>query len=274
MTTNETAVYQPAGERVHFYTRLGEPVWEVPNNSKGGMRPATLADAKKLDLLPSVTTVIRGGRPQPYGLQNWKMEQFGQHLLTATRRPEESDETFLARVNGEYQAAMDAAPDLGTDVHAMIAEYLRHGTERVRAEFPKESVPVFFKARRWIEANVVGPEAVELSVAAPGLGYAGTADAILQMQSGDIWLVDWKTQAVRGKPKTYDEWVIQLAALRHLLDDYEIDVVANIILSTTDEPAAVEAIWTPKELTWGWRAFQLALDTYRHENNWPLGEGI
>lgn len=266
---NETIVYRPAGEKCHFYSRLGEPVWELPNKSKGGMRPVTLADAKKLDLLPSVTTAIRGGRPQPYGVLNYKMEQFGQHLLTSPRQPEENDADFLDRVNTEYQAAMDAAPDIGTDVHAMIAEYLRHGPETVTALFP-ESSAAFGKVKTWIDVHVQVAEFVELAVAAPGLGYAGTADALLHMDSGQNWLVDWKTQGVKDKPKTYEEWVIQLAALSKLLADYQIDVVANLVIPTSDYPTVTEALWTPAELEWGWRAFQLALDSYRHTNRWPL----
>lgn len=45
---------------MHWYTRDGNPMHYVPNGSKpGAMRETTLRDARKLNLFPSVTTVIK-----------------------------------------------------------------------------------------------------------------------------------------------------------------------------------------------------------------------
>lgn len=272
MTT--TAVYRPAGDKAHFYTRDGEPVWELPNKSKGGMRAVTLADAKKLDLLPSVTTVIRGGRPTPYGVTNYRFEQWGQHLLTTPRFPEESDDSFLERANASFQDAMDAAPDMGTAIHRMIAQRLRE--EEVTGS-PEEWI-MFRKVQAWIELNVETALLVEQPRSTPIRGgFACTVDALLRMKSGQVWLADWKTQAVKSKPKVYDEWVIQLAA-EEMVAIPEISwnrakaVCANIIIPTTDYPEVTEAIWTEADLAWGWEAFRLALATYRHNSRWPAKE--
>ncbi len=267
MIMTDTAVYRPGGERCHFYSADGEPVWELPNKSKGGMRPVTLADAKKLDLLPSITTVIQGGRPTPFGLQRYKMEQFGQHLLTTPRLVDESDEAFLGRVNDDYQDAMEEAPDLGTAIHGAIADFLRSGKQC------KSGLEVIFaKIRAWIERYVDSFKLIERPLADPEAGYAGTPDALLCMRCGAYWLADWKTQAIQKKPRVYDEWVIQLAAQRQLLrrHDIEVNAVANVIIPTTDYQIVEEYCWSPDEITWGEQAFRLALDSYRHNNRFPL----
>ena len=41
----------------HWYDLDGQPCHEVPRAKGDGMRPTTLADARKLHLLPSVTNV-------------------------------------------------------------------------------------------------------------------------------------------------------------------------------------------------------------------------
>ncbi len=42
----------------HWYDRDGKAVFEVPKAKGGGTRPTTIADARKLNLYPSVTTVL------------------------------------------------------------------------------------------------------------------------------------------------------------------------------------------------------------------------
>ena len=54
----------------HWYSRTGEPMHWVKRASGEGTRPTTLADARKLDLLPSVTTILRTLDKPP--LNRWK----------------------------------------------------------------------------------------------------------------------------------------------------------------------------------------------------------
>ena len=46
-------------ESGHWYAADGTAVFEVPNKSKGGMRPTTLKDCRALGLYPSVTTIMK-----------------------------------------------------------------------------------------------------------------------------------------------------------------------------------------------------------------------
>jgi len=56
-------------ESVHWYTKDGEPAYTIERADGKGFRNTTLRDAKKLGLLPSVTTIL-GVAAKP-GLQNW-----------------------------------------------------------------------------------------------------------------------------------------------------------------------------------------------------------
>ena len=66
-------------ESSHWYdSATGEPRHEIPKAKGDGMRKPTIADARKLKLLPSVTSILKViDKP---ALTTWKIEQ-------ACRRP-------------------------------------------------------------------------------------------------------------------------------------------------------------------------------------------
>ncbi len=62
-------------ESSHWYDQEGSPCYEVSRKDGRGMRPTTLADAKKLGLVPSVTSVMSiRAKPQ---VEVWKQN----HIL-------------------------------------------------------------------------------------------------------------------------------------------------------------------------------------------------
>ena len=61
-----------ASESSHWYTREGAPKYTVEAKN-GNLRNTTLADARKMNLVPSVTTII-GCAAKP-GLEAWKLNQ-------------------------------------------------------------------------------------------------------------------------------------------------------------------------------------------------------
>jgi len=75
-----------AAESTHWYTREGVPMYTVEAKN-GNQRPTTLRDARALDLVPSVTTVLNvAAKP---GLEAWKQRQL---LLAALTLPRSEDE--------------------------------------------------------------------------------------------------------------------------------------------------------------------------------------
>ena len=82
---------------MHLYNRNGKPCYEVPYaDPKKGMRASTLADARKINLVPSVTTIFDVlNKP---ALIYWQQDRVLESALTMTRNEGESDQDFIARI--------------------------------------------------------------------------------------------------------------------------------------------------------------------------------
>ena len=82
-------------ESGHWYTRTGEPMYQVKSNG-GVLRNTTLRDARKYDLVPSVTTILNcAAKP---GLEAWKQQQILLASLTLPKRDDDSLDQYDDRV--------------------------------------------------------------------------------------------------------------------------------------------------------------------------------
>jgi hypothetical protein len=84
----------------HWYTKDGVPAYTTIG--KTGERPTTLRDAKKIGLLPSVTTIIN--IMSKAGLDTWKQQQVLLAALTLPREPNEPEADWLKRVMQDSRA--------------------------------------------------------------------------------------------------------------------------------------------------------------------------
>ncbi len=115
------------------------------------------------------------------------------------------------RPEGERTAA-----DLGTAVHAACEEYALTG---VRPVVDDEVRPFLDRFDTWLQIWQPKYRAVETTVYSETFGYAGTLDAIFEID-GRLVMVDYKTSKKsfdkKGKPtKPYPEVALQLAAYRY-----------------------------------------------------------
>ena len=114
-------------EAGHWYTADGEPAYTVERSDGKGYRNTTLRDAKKLGLLPSVTTILSlAAKPL---LQNWLQQQAILAALTLPRNEGESEDDYLDRVMQDSKAQGRQAADQGRD-----GAGLRHDRRRARAK--------------------------------------------------------------------------------------------------------------------------------------------
>src|SRR5690349_19123565 len=112
---------QPAS---HWYLRDGTPFHEIAKKDGSGNRPVTLADARKVRALPSVTNVLNVlAKP---GLDAWKIEQGIMAALTLPRGTEESLDSFAHRVVSDMGEQVDKAADFGTAIHNACEVYALH----------------------------------------------------------------------------------------------------------------------------------------------------
>jgi hypothetical protein len=236
----------------HWYDRHGNPCYTVIGKN-GKERDTTLADARRLQLVPSVTTILDAlNKP---ALSDWKVKQGIMAALTLPRLDGEDDERFISRVvNDSKQQAIQAAEE-GNRIHAAIeAHYSGQLGWEDYALHVDAVIGLLYKTFPDIDDWVA-----EKSFASP-LGYGGKVD--LHSPSTGI-VVDFKTKDFGPGDKkklAYDQHY-QLAAYQAgLMDDMiGLERCANIFVSRTHPGHAEIYVWTKEQIDDGWRVFASAL---------------
>ena len=236
-------------ESGHWYDKDGKPCYEVPYaDPSKGMRPTTLGDAKKLGLLPSVTTIINEANKP--GLNRWKEEQVLHAALTLPRIDGEPEKDYLARIMRDSQEQAKKAAERGTAIHAAIQIAVE--TEN----FEPEMADYVMSAMAAIDNryNMMAWDC-EKSFASP-LGYGGKTDL-----SAHTVVLDVKTKefADTEKKLAWDEHCIQLAAYREGLGIPKA-VCANVFVSVNNPGLVHIHEWSEDELRRGWAMFKALLD--------------
>lgn len=237
-------------EASHWYTTDGQPCYEVPKKDGSGMTKTTLRHARELNLLPSVTTILKLlDKP---ALTSWKIEQAVLAVLTTPRLDGEQDDAFTRRVlstDKEQDRERDTAAQFGTDIHDAI--------ERLIAGEPFPE-----KFRPWIEPvmsalNNFGPVVFSEKILV-GKGYAGRCDLL-----AGTTIIDWKTTKKLPK-ESYPEHRLQLAAYAKA-SGHKIDTTANIYISTT-KPGVIAVLENP-DIEETFEAFEHLLQVWQ----WSTG---
>ena len=199
-------------ESGHWYDESGNCAYEIIG-ANGKQRATTLRDAKKLGLLPSVTTVI-GVAAKP-GLDRWKQEQAILAALTLPRLDGEEEKDWLSRVLSDSRAQGKDAAARGTAIHNIIESFFDG--------ILLESVPTYcrnvenalqaaYGARAWLP---------EVSASHTELKFGGKVDLYAKadkIKGVPGVVVDFKTKEVPlEKVVPYDEHIMQMAAYRELL---------------------------------------------------------
>jgi len=243
----------PQVESGHWYDPDGRPAYEQATKA-GGVRATDLRDARKLGLLPSVTTVL--SVVDKAALVDWKVKQAVLAALTLPRRADEQDDAFIARVVADSREQAKAAAEEGTRVHDQVERsfkgfsveprYAAH-VEGVRAEIAR----LFPGVNDWIaEASF-----------AHIFGYGGKVD--LHSPSTGI-VVDYKGKDgdfSDGKRLAYDQHY-QLAAYQRGLI-LQPARCANVFFSRTHPGATASHVWSVDEVAEGWGVFEAALALWK-----------
>jgi hypothetical protein len=239
-------------ESNHWYAKDGTPTYTVTAKN-GEQRSTTLRDAKKMGLLPSVTTIMKAAASP--GLEAWKLNQMMLAALTLPRAEGEGEESFIKRIQADSKDQARKAAERGTQVHTAIEQFF---DGQINANDLPYLEPVY-KVVNDTFGNLVW--AVEKSFAAES-GFAGKVD--LHSRDGEGVVADFKTKEFTSdtleKVAGFDENVMQLAAYRNGLKLPNARC-ANIFVSVTEPGLVVVKEWTQEELARGWAMFD-ALKTF------------
>lgn len=230
----------------HYYTRDGSACYEI-RGTNGVMRPVTLRDARKLNLVPGVSSILQmEAKPQ---LTNWMIDQALMAALTLPRLPDETDDLFIVRAKEDSKEQARKAAARGTAIHAAI-----QGSFEGRPN-AAEDLPYVTPVHAWI-AQRYGLQGwlAEQSFASP-LGYGGKADLISNTVPCviDIKCKDFGEEK-QGKDLAWPEHAMQLAAYRSGFGHTKADCV-NIFVSTRIPGLIRVREWDEDELVENFNAF-------------------
>ena len=243
-----------ASEGGHWYAQDGSAVYEV-RGANGLLRSATLRDARKLNLLPGVSSILAmEAKPM---LEAWKIQQALMSSMTLPRNPGEDDDTFIERARADSQEQAKKARERGTQIHAAIQGAFEG------MPVTAEDLPYVEPVRAWL-AQRYGLDgwSAESSFASP-LGYGGKSDLLhlgLEVVA-DIKAKDFGEDK-EAKDLAWPEHAMQLAAYRH---GHGIPGAHcfNIFVSTRVPGLVRVREWDPDELTENWSAFCCLLQLWQ-----------
>lgn len=194
-----------SNESGHYYTIEGKPCHYVPRADGKGMRSTTIADAKRLGLVPGVTTVLKVlDKP---ALTAWLVRQSVMAVLTAPDQDGESIDEKVFRVlerDQEQDEERELAAERGKQIHHEL-ELLARGEESDIPGIRNALTPMF----RELLERYGKPVLVEHRFAA--CGYGGTIDLVIGNPDGRRTVVDYKTTSKIPK-SPWPEHRLQLAA--------------------------------------------------------------
>lgn len=221
---------------------------------------ATLREARKENLLPRVTNILRIINKEE--LVDWRIEQGILAAVTLPRQEQESIDDWVKRVvTDSKQQARDAA-DWGTAFHELIESHMRGNQVTPTPPF----APMFERWLDWFGATGYKAVALEEVVVNNAFGYAGRMDHLLQL-NGEIVISDTKTRSVKnGKPLWYDEQAMQLAAYSRCLPYRNIPAPTkcmSVIINRDTPESPYVKMWTEDEIELGWRRFRAALTLWQ-----------
>jgi hypothetical protein len=240
-----------AAESTHWYTREGVPMYTV--TGKNGLeRNTTLRDARAMDLVPSVTTILNVvAKP---GLDAWKQRQLLLAALTLPRNEDEAESDYLDRIISDSREQGKQAAAQGTDIHEAIQRFYENKphdyTDTVWS--CNTQITQAFGDQKWIAERSFAHE----------LGFGGKVDlhcdnVVLDIKTKDFFDLD--------RVEAYDEHLMQLAAYRVGLGLPEAQC-ANVFVSRKVVGLTKIIEWTEKDLQRGWKMFLNLLQYWQERN--------
>jgi hypothetical protein len=238
-----------ASDSGHWYQRDGAPMYTVEAKD-GSQRNTTLRDARKLNLVPSVTTILKCAASP--GLDAWKQNQLLLAVLTLPRGQTESEDAWLVRVVRDSKETGRKAADRGTEIHGAIEQFYE-GV--LIAEMMDYQLGVDAKINEHFGKLELKAE----KSFSHELGFGGKVD----LQADGV-VIDIKTSDFTDPKKVvgYESHLMQLSAYRVGLGMPEARC-ANVFVSRV-EPGLCHVIeWSAEDLNKGWEMFRSLLNYWQ-----------
>jgi hypothetical protein len=263
---------------MHFYDTNGQPCHEVPNEAarkrgqEGAMRDTTIADARKLRLLPSVTTYTKIVE------KDWLTDAKLRRMVGAcyANRPNmgEAEEPYYSRMDGIAFKDWNDWRELGTRVHDAIEGVLASVVAKQPRQPSEECEPYVNGVLEWLGRAKVEPTATEERLVNVPAGYAGSCDLPCYFD-GQPSIGDFKVTGIEPgeKPKKSPEYAMQIAAYGMAKYGMLPKVGFNLFISRGSPGHVVPLIYNESDIAEAWYAFHAVMTVWRYVNNYdPRGK--
>ena len=242
-------------ESGHWYETNGKPAYRIIG-ANGVERNTTLRDAKKLNLVPSVTTIIQQiDRP---GLTRWKNEQLLLSALTLPRGFQELESDWLTRVMQDSRETSKQAAERGTNIHGIIEAFME-GVYLPQVPMycfeVEKALQDHFHACAWLPEHSFGNDKFGGKVDLHAKPYVGFNGAVCDVKT---------TEKDLDKVDVMFEHQMQLAAYRQGLKMPNADCAILYVNAKQNKVKLIPI--TPSDLDLGWECFVRLLEFYRIRN--------
>lgn len=244
----------------HLYTANGEAMHTIIGKN-GKRRKTTLADARKLNLFFSVTSILKLIH-NPF-LESWKINTAILAARTLPKKDNESEEEFVTRVIEDYGSTSRLAMEFGSSIHNDI-ERINLGKAALNAKIAE----YIEKYIEWKEERIGKVLAAEQVVVNHDHGYAGTLDLHAVHKVHGPVVIDFKTQAIRQgrEPNFYENFPLQLAAYRECLPDKP--RCLSVVINSTSPELPHEKLWNEEAIENSWLQFFHANRLFQLKKNY------
>jgi hypothetical protein len=247
----------------HWYTRDGKSMHTVIAKTTGLPRSTTIRDARKLDLVPSVTNIL-AMKSKP-ALETWKIDKA---IIAAADNPQkdgEPREVWLSRIATMADEEARKAAEFGTMLHDALEDHLT-GKAEPTGEVETYLRPTF----EWLRENVAQVIDTEQSFVAEE-GYAGRRDLYCLLRHNGAErraLIDFKTQRFKGKADAtfYKEWSMQLAAYARPLSEGGEPLLVSIAIPSDGPGRPCVKAWDNGGQAW--HAFLACFSLWKFEKEY------
>jgi len=223
----------------HWYDAEGQSA-HVIIGKNGNERNTTVADARKLGLYPSVTSIL-GIMDKPQ-LTNWKIEQAIMSSLTLPKEENETLEDYAKRIVKDSRESTKKAAEHGSLMHECMENILLG-----RAVSTDEKLAPYIKTfTEWAEKNVEKTYWCEKALV--GAGYAGRCDAYVKLNGIGDAIIDLKNRKVNPRYEPFFETdIAQLWAYRSASENPKAACV-SVVLASNDATKLTTKVWDEDEL--------------------------
>ena len=248
----------------HWYSQKGEP-WHTITGADGEERPTTLRDARRLNLVPSVTTVQKIKARD--GLERWFREQMLLSALTLPKRPDESLDDYAKRVSEDAWEQVRKAGERGNAIHAALEDFTRTGKP---TGYSVECLAV----HEAIQARYPGVQIDPERTFCHPNGFGGQVDASDPLWGRTCgWIGDYKSKEfhlVGKKPHKKLWWpdmAAQLGAYRQGIG-LPRAICCNIFVSVTSPGDVYIHEWPEEEIRRQTKIFHHLLEVWKLEKKY------